>query len=182
MVQSVTFTAVALQRIAVKDGKLSDGLRTKIPIAIKPFSEMQRALTNQRIWITLTPTSHFSQVRSAVTTVAPLCKPRARHARSPNDRPADLVALRKDAARYACSSSKGTISQGNAVKTWRASSSGIPVSIVLLTISERLIAESNAPGKYSNTACPPGSLKNSAKRAELSKTNLLTRGFPTPLT
>ena len=89
---------------------------------------------------------------------------------------------RRAPVRYACSPSKGTIWQGNPATTRRASSRVIPVSTDLVTTSERLTADSIDPGKRSITFSPPGSLNSRARRAEASRTALLTRRFLATLT
>lgn len=113
--------------------------------------------------------------RSAVRSTAPGTAPRARHARSANDRPMGRVRGRTRAARRACSRSNGTILRTSRmpVASGRCSASSKTFFLASLDSTSAqwivLIQASSVP-RTPTTRSAPGSPRGYARSAEASRT------------
>jgi len=109
--------------------------------------------------------------------------PKARQARSPNDKPNFLVRSIKVPANCACSASKGIISKSNAVSNFHASSPGTPLWTRTACASDKLTALTNtrlcSSSSNSDTRLPPASTLITAKRADVSTATLFTLSLST---
>ena len=121
-----------------------------------------------------------SHAASAVMAGSPRSIASARQARSPSDKPLERVAGRNSPQSVACASVNGANSIFNANNVARASGPHFPRSDSLEAVSARLTVDITAPSIAARTASAPGSDKINARRAELSKTYLLTLGFRVP--
>src|ERR1700722_19225214 len=103
--------------------------------------------------------------------------PRARHARSPNERPKDRVWGTIEPAIFACSASKSAISGIGAVTAPHASSEPIPIPTSLpyasATFTALIVAFLSNPNCWAKISAP-GSSWRIARRAEASSTILFT--------
>ena len=96
-----------------------------------------------RARMTSTPTASETSTHflSTVMTGTASARPRARHTRSPSDRPLDRVTSRKAPAMQASLSSNGHTTKPSPDRRFRASTSGIPPSDSFTATSERFTAE-----------------------------------------
>src|SRR5580658_7428123 len=95
---------------------------------------------------------------------------RARQARSPSDKPKGRVTGSNSAAMRACCSVKKQISHWMLCTRLQACAAMTPRSSIRVWTSARLTVLRSAPSRMEMTISPPGSLRNTARTADESRT------------